>query len=213
MANAVFTSAWWKANKAKTLSDAGDTVEKSLKVYEADLAKAKKDFDEVSVAALIDAVKKVDAAAAALQKKANKTLHKETIGYLADYQTDADKLAKLCNKLIGDINVISKMTVVQAMAEKAFETFLVSKRHVPENFRFLSVMLKTNNKGNQAIYDMFIPQGSKMEINIAETLRIRITPTDGSWKEARDTVEGLIRTNDLGPYKAGRIKALGSALP
>ena len=208
MAKAVFTSAWWKKNKAATLLDSGDTVEKAMKVFEAASAKIKSDASVATFSAYIDAVKKVDVAAAALMKKANKTLHKETIGYLTEYQTDAETMAKAASKLSGELEKIQKLTLDAALKEKDFETYC-KKSMNEEQYQFLAIMGKMGGKGSKPVYDLFIKVGSKFEINISSSLRSQITETDGPWGKAVAEVASMMK-DVLVRFKADTIKAFAA---
>lgn len=90
MAKIEMTPAWWKANKAKTLLDKGDTVYEALEVWNGlakDWARAKTHSDE-DVKKLAPALTKLADACGDLQKRASTTLHRETIGYLQAYITN-----------------------------------------------------------------------------------------------------------------------------
>ena len=212
MAKAEFTAAWWKKNKASTLSDAGDSVEKALKSCEAARAKALSDCKPATAKAYMEALKGVDVAASALAKKANKTLHKETIGYLTDYQTQSDAKAKAVSKIIGEMGKIEKMTVLDAMKVKGFEA-ACKKLYSEENFMFLVAFAKVGRKANEKLYELFIKEKSQYELNIAASERKKITATGGPWDKAETEVIAMLRNNCLDPFRAELTTALGKTLP
>ncbi|MDA7903189.1 hypothetical protein N9B31_05950 [Mariniblastus sp.] len=220
---AKFSSAWWKKNKAKTMLDSGDKVLNALKAYEK-VPKPAKTNEQVKN--LIDAVKAVDQAAAKLMvaKTTSTKLHKESIGYLREYQAFAEKLGKAGSKVLGAIKKIQAMKLAAAMKLKDFEKFVVQKEYSPEVFKFEKIMTLTKDGGNQAIYDEFIKVKSKHEINIGQALRKQFDAideaggtgskwVDAPWKKAAEENREILNTNSLPRWKALQVEKLAETLP
>ncbi len=218
---AKFSSAWWKKNKAKTMLDSGDKVLKALKAYE----KVPTPAGPEGVRNLIDAVRAVDQAAAKLMvaKTTSTKLHKESIGYLKEYQAFAEKLGKAGSKVIPAMKKIEAMQLDDVMKIKDFENFC-KKEFASEVFKFEKLMKLTKDGGNQAIYDEFIKVGSKFEINISGALRskfVAIDEADGTgskwvaapWKKVAQENRKLLATNKLTNWKASQQEKLAATLP
>lgn len=188
MADAKIEAAWWKANKAKTLSDSGDTVEKALKATEAALKRAKTEHATFAVEDYVKVLNKLDQAAATLEKKANKTLHKETIGYLKTFQTEAERRAKLANKVNAVLDRIERLTVADAMKMKEFGP-LAKKHSCEECYLFMYAWEKFGRKPNEKLLGSFIGQKAPHEVNLPGSIAKTLTATGGAWDRAADEVE------------------------
>ena len=100
---------WWVANKAKTLTDTGDTVKKALAEWD----KQKKCRGQsLNPAKVKTALKGVKDASEALRKKANSVVHKATCGVLDTY-------VKNCNAWTKKLDAADGKQMLQAIRPEA----------------------------------------------------------------------------------------------
>jgi hypothetical protein len=207
--NPQFSAAWWKKNRGITVKEVG--LDKALKAYE-DACKSRKDSAETyrQIFAALDSVK---SASSATMKGCNKTLHKETLEALENYRKKAETAFKSLRPIISAIGEIYKIkTVADAMKHKDFKHYCTKVALVGENYSFLQLMMKSGNKGNEAIYELFIKAGSKSEINIDSTLRKKFDAIDQApppkkwdtapWAAAADAISALTINDTLPKFKA-----------
>lgn len=138
MAKIEMTPAWWKANKAKTLQDKGDTVLKALQTWSRlvkdwDGAKKRTEEDANTLAA---ALLKLAEVCGDLQKKASTTLHRDTIGYLQNYITkciNGRENLKARKKPINDIRTDKVTFIVKDVKIKDCFIDFAKKRYLYES--------------------------------------------------------------------------------
>ncbi|MCY2996095.1 MAG: hypothetical protein NTY19_50840 [Planctomycetota bacterium] len=175
MPTAQMNQKWWVANKAKTLSDTGDTVSKALQAWDA--AKVRDDYGKIAKA--LDTLGK---AATALKGKANKVLHKETIGYLQTYIDNCKEAADNLKKADGKVLLNSLLKLPKPLMDDLKSLDPQFWAMFEENVLFLRVM--QGGKGSQKIYDEFIKTGSKHQVNLSSKQReaIDVAVKDGNWQ-------------------------------
>lgn len=186
------TEAWWKKNKAKTLTSTG--ISEALKAWQAVLKKG--DLKKI-VSALDQLDKKVDAAI----KKANKALHKETIGYLNKYnsliKTARDDIARLGKDL---------QEMESALFDMPVHDFLEKDKYFKsvywDTYGFLYEMKRCGGTGNQSIYDTYVGPGADHPTNLPGTIVKAITAdvaqnsfNTKNWKDAYKEMEKQWKDN------------------
>ncbi|MCW1917917.1 hypothetical protein NX862_04055 [Rhodobacter sp. KR11] len=188
MAKAEFSAAWWTKNKAKTLMDKGDTVEKAFKVMETARTIVVKDFDSAKLKSYEQALSKLEDAVTALTKKANATLHKETIGYLADYKKEAAERIKVNAPLIKAAAKQEDYDFNDMMAHRDFQAW-AKKQSIAGDVAFYLLMIRNGEKGNEKIYNEFIPETARFSVNLPSDIRAKLKPDGtGPWSAAVDDV-------------------------
>lgn len=209
MAKVEFNVAWWKKHSAKTLTDTG--MSDALRKWE-----GAKDSEG---AALVTALTALHKAAVEAEKKANKTLHKETIGFLQTYQKMcAEFIAKLKkadgSSLATADKVLTKPVLEMIGADQKGKMFVAE-------LMYLAVTKRNPKEASEAVYKTFISSKAPRMVNISGPERSRCddlakagTWVDDGWKEARDEVEGVslapvalkvLREQVLGPMEAAPV--------
>jgi len=183
MAKVEFNSTWWTKNCAKTLVGSG--MEPALKAWE---AKKKGNAEKVCLA-LADLSK----AAAAAEKKTNKTLHKETIGYLQTYQKQCDMYIKRLEKADGS-SLSDPDKVLTPPILKEIGANQKGKMYIGE-LKYLFVTKGKPGTASKAVYDAFISDKAADQVNLSASARIKCdalatagTWVDAGWQVARDEV-------------------------
>jgi hypothetical protein len=206
--NPVFSPAWWKKNRGLTVKEVG--LEKALKEYE-DACKARKDSAD-TYRKILGALESVKSASAATIKACNATLHKETLEAAENYRRKAEAAHKALRPVVNALGEIDKIkSVADLMKHKDFKDYCKKVALVEENHSFLQLMAKSSNKGNLAVYELFIKAGSKWEINIDSVLRKKFDAFDSPnapkkwdeapWAEAVDAIQGLTQSDTLPKFK------------
>lgn len=183
MAKIEFNSTWWMKNCAKTLVGSG--MEPALKAWE---AKKKGSAEAVCVA-----LENLSKAAAVAEKKANKTLHKETIVYLQAYQKQCDIFIKKLEKADGS-SLSDPDKVLTPPILKEIGANQKGKMYVGE-LKYLFVTKGKPGAASKAIYDAFISDAAANQVNISAVAREKCdklatagTWVDAGWEMARDEV-------------------------
>jgi hypothetical protein len=188
---------WWVKNKAKTMLDKGDKVQKALKKWDSVKANTYVDF-KVCEKAMSDALGGVRTAASALlaAKTTSKIIHKETIGYLNTYQKNCETVAKLLNKTtLEGVKLTAKIVEGNAPIPilKNWKFFKMYQAEI----MFLSVT--KSGMGSQKVFDTFIV---KELINLPSKIDLAIKKDaeegkfDGDcWNDAFDNISNLFKTN------------------
>ncbi len=186
MASIEFNVAWWKKNSAKTLTGSG--MEEALKAWEG----ARKSEGAKLVAALTALHK----AATVAEKKANKTLHKETIGYLQAYQKKCAEFIVKVEKADGSSLATPDKILTKPMLALIGST-QKGKFYVSE-LTYLFVTKGKPDTASAAIYKTFISDSAATQVNLPAPERKKCddlaeaeTWTDKGWKDARDKVHSL----------------------
>ena len=200
MASIEFNVAWWKKNSAKTLTGSG--MEEALKAWEG----ARKSEGTKLVAALTALHK----AATVAEKKANKTLHKETIGYLQAYQRKCMEFIVKVEKADG-----SSLATPDKILTKPILTLIGSTQNGKMYVDELTYLFVTKGKpdtASAAIYKTFISDSATRQVNLSAAERTKCdqlakseTWTDKGWKDARDEIQSL-------SFNPSNLKGLKSVL-
>ena len=186
--------AWWVANKAKTLTDAGDTVKGALAAWDKIKKNPSRDTDFPKV---LEVLHTLAGKAAALKGKANSVLHKETIGYLDYYfKTCADISTKLRNAT-GD-EIAKNMTNLPKAVAEALKA--VDPKWWAWHGDSIGFLAETKSgKGNKKIYDTYGSKSSPKSVNLPSALQAKVDAAakagkwdDPAWKEARAEVTKMI---------------------
>ncbi|MGI4978573.1 MAG: hypothetical protein ACRYG6_16665 [Janthinobacterium lividum] len=186
MASIEFNAAWWKKNGAKTLTGSG--MEEALKAWEG----ARKSEGAKLVAALTALHK----AATVAEKKANKTLHKETIGYLQAYQKKCMEFIVKVEKADG-----SSLATPDKILTKPVLALLGSTqkgKFFTSELTYLFVTKGKPDTASAAIYNTFISESAAKQVNLPEPKRKKCdelagaeTWTDKGWNDAHDAIWAL----------------------
>lgn len=163
---------WWVANKAKTLTDAGDTVAKALGVWDivkkVDAATGtqadKADFVKIKAALLA-----LKAAATALKAKANKTLHAATIKVLDEYVENCAHAITQLDSANGSGIIKNLENLPRAALDEIKKNNITLYAVLEENVLFLQAM--KSGKGSLEIYNTFIKDGAKNQVNVSSAQR------------------------------------------
>ena len=146
-------------------------------------------------------------------KAGNKTLHKETMMVLENYQRKADAAIKALRPVEHGRSMTSTKSTKfdDLLKHKDAKNYCTKVAFVEENYSFLLFMKKSGNKGNQAVYDLFIKPSAKFEINIDSPLRDKFREVDDSaspkkwedapWAAAVDEIESLTLKDTIGKFK------------
>ncbi|MEI7688137.1 MAG: hypothetical protein WCL32_24295, partial [Planctomycetota bacterium] len=169
MPTALMNEKWWVANKAKTLSDTGDTVKTALITW--DKIKITGSSQNIKWDGVNQALANLKAKAEALKKKANSVIHKDTIGYLDLYVKNSSAfIAKLTAADGKDLLTACKAANISSPMIAAIKKIYPQFGEVlEENVKFLNTM--KGGKGSQWVFDTFVKPGSKMQANLPATMQ------------------------------------------
>lgn len=179
---------WWVANKAKTLTDAGDTVKKALAEWD----KQKKTRGQsLNATKVKTALKGVKDASEALRKKANSVIHKATCGVLDTYVKNCNAWTKQLDAADGKqmLAWFIAGNVPAPMIASIKSMYAGIAQELQETAQFLNTMKA--KKGSKWIFDTYIKAGAPRQVNINSQLLGEITTavagskwTDPSWEAA-----------------------------
>ena len=194
MATALMNEKWWVVNKAKTLTDAGDTVKLALTAW--DKIKVTGSSQNIKWDSVNQTLVNLKTKAEALKKKANSVLHKDTIGYLDLYfKNGLAFLAKLTAADGKDLLAACKAGNIPSPMIAAIKKIYPQFGEVlEENVKFLNTM--KGGKGSQWVFDKFVKPGSKMQANLPATLQKDLAAltlqkkwVDPKWAAAYDEIK------------------------
>lgn len=169
---ATMNKAWWVQNKAKTLSDTGDTVANALGAWDAikkvtpatgtqsdntDFAKVKK---------CLESLKK---ACEALKGKANRAVHGATITVLQTYIDNCTHAIKMLDGANGSGIMKNLENLPRAALDEIKKNNISLYMVLEENVLFLQAM--KSGKGSMDTYTKFIKDGAPHEVNISSAQR------------------------------------------
>ena len=146
---------WWVANKAKTLTDAGDTVRGALKAWDAIKKNPtwKTDFKKV-----LEALHVLAGKATALKAKASSALHKDTIGYLDYYYKTCVEITQKLKAANGESLAKNKFNLPKQFADAIKAADSDWWVWHGDSVGFLSAT--KGGKGSKQIYDKYVDKRS-----------------------------------------------------
>ena len=201
----VLSHKWWTTNKAKTLKPTA--FDKALKAYDDALGKKN----------LAGALKALEDCRKGVQEAIKQcgTLQNETKQVLQRYPDEIDREKKaLTLRLQGVHDLLKKiegLTLKGVLEAKGWLTKFeehAADTHSDENLMFVRIMQKTNMKGSDKIYEMFIKLGSQHELNLDKSVIDAITEAKEqgewggpAWKTAYENVRDMLEDDTLSKFK------------
>lgn len=211
MAESKMNKTYWVAHKAKTLLDSGDTVAKALELWDKDKAKSPQNWNADLMATVL---LNVSLKAGALEAKANSTIHKETKALLKSYKEDAKFFSDAVKAATGKelVTHVENLTLPDTIAAELKATDPAGWAQFDENYSFLKAMKKSSGKGSQSMYDEFIKDGAKKQVNISFALRTKLDKDatakiwdSDNWDDAKGEIQRVFNDNVKG--KVGPLMA------